>query len=169
MDKCKTMSLFSISGVDIQETNDEYTLDIGDSSCGYPGSPRNGSVDSAVMLYRQGEEVTFTCQEGFVLFGPDKRTCRRNGTWSDTIPECSTYILFFIPIICNKIKVLKDFYLELHGSILFQRTKFSTRKIISSIFNSMELWTSSSSWFRSRYMLIHTSINWTKMVAGPSW
>ena len=72
----------------IQETNEEYTLDIGDSSCGYPGSPRNGSVDSAIMLYRHGEEATFNCQEGFVLFGPDKRTCRRNGTWSDTIPEC---------------------------------------------------------------------------------
>ena len=40
------------------------------------------------MLYRPGEEVTYTCQEGFVLFGPDKRTCRPNGTWSDTIPEC---------------------------------------------------------------------------------
>ena len=97
------MSLFSILGVDIQETNEEYTLDIGDSSCGYPGSPRNGSVDSAVMLYRQGEEVTFTCQEGFVLFGPDKRTCRRNGTWSDTIPECSKYnfyLLINIQIFC---------------------------------------------------------------------
>ena len=111
------MSLSSILGVDIQETNDEYTLDIGDSSCGYPGSPRNGSVDSAVMLYRQGEEVTFTCQEGFVLFGPDKRTCRRNGTWSDTIPECSKYNFYlyiniqsFVPIeiMCIEEKVSND-------------------------------------------------------------
>ena len=100
--------------MDIQETNEEYTLDIGDSSCGYPGSPRNGSVDSAVMLYRQGEEVTFTCQEGFVLFGPDKRTCRRNGTWSDTIPECSKYMhlfdIYYLDLI--RLKMIKRKYIQ---------------------------------------------------------
>ena len=86
---------FAFSGVEIQETNNEYNLEIGDS-CGFPGSPRNGSAGSAVMLYRPGEEATFTCQEGFVLFGPDKRTCRRNGTWSDTIPECRKLLQFII-------------------------------------------------------------------------
>ena len=88
---CNQLYVLFLGGVEIQETNSEYNLDIGDS-CGFPGSPRNGSVGSAVMLYRPGEKVTFSCQEGFVLFGPDKRTCRRNGTWSDTIPECRKQI-----------------------------------------------------------------------------
>ena len=57
-------------------------------ACGYPGSPRNGSVSSSGLLFYTGEEVTFTCQEGFVLFGPETRTCLQNGSWSLAIPEC---------------------------------------------------------------------------------
>ena len=86
---------FVFTGISAKDINNKKAFDITDS-CGFPGSPRNGTVGSGGMIFRPGEEVTFSCQEGFVLFGNDRRICRRNGTWSDTIPECSKkdYILF---------------------------------------------------------------------------
>ena len=60
-----------------------------EAACGFPGSPRNGSLLAADALqFAHEETVTYRCQEGFVLFGNDQRTCGANGTWSDGVPEC---------------------------------------------------------------------------------
>jgi len=58
--------------------------------CGFPGLPSNGSLDSTTsLLFSAGQEVTYKCQEAFVLFGPDKRICQGNGSWSPvSLPEC---------------------------------------------------------------------------------
>uniref|UniRef100_A0A8C2Z0K3 CUB and Sushi multiple domains 3 n=1 Tax=Cyclopterus lumpus TaxID=8103 RepID=A0A8C2Z0K3_CYCLU len=58
-------------------------------TCGDPGVPANGlrfGEDVAV-----GQNVTFTCQLGYVMIGADNavtRTCTNNGTWSGTLPAC---------------------------------------------------------------------------------
>ena len=65
----------------------------GGTECGFPGTPRNGSLveSSAGLLYQMGENVTYECQMSFVLFGPNYRTCQENGTWSGTVPECRKF------------------------------------------------------------------------------
>ena len=57
--------------------------------CGHPGEPAGGSLGSSEILFYPGEEVTFTCQPGYILTGPDRRQCREDGTWSDYLPSCS--------------------------------------------------------------------------------
>ena len=57
--------------------------------CGFPGRPDNGSTQSAEKFFYPGEEVTFECDGGFILFGKARRTCLDDGTWTDTLPECS--------------------------------------------------------------------------------
>ena len=59
--------------------------------CGFPGRPDNGSTQSAEKFFYPGEEVTFECDGGFILFGKARRTCLDDGTWTDTLPECSEY------------------------------------------------------------------------------
>ena len=63
--------------------------------CGFPGLPSNGSLDSTTsLLFSAGQQVTYKCQEAFVLFGPDKRICQGNGSWSPaSLPECRKYNL----------------------------------------------------------------------------
>ena len=62
--------------------------------CGFPGSPRNGSLVGSGIRYQAQEEVAYQCSPGFVLFGPTKRQCLSNGTWSGAIPECRNFSYF---------------------------------------------------------------------------
>ena len=62
------------------------------SECGFPGVPSNGSLVGSSMLFHPGEEASYLCHEGFVLFGDDKRTCSENGTWNGPMPNCREYI-----------------------------------------------------------------------------
>ncbi|XP_059089371.1 uncharacterized protein LOC131885361 isoform X1 [Tigriopus californicus] len=56
--------------------------------CGFPGQPQNGSTLSSEKFFYPGEEVTFECDTGFILFGKKRRTCVEDGSWSDSLPEC---------------------------------------------------------------------------------
>eukprot|EP00094_Tigriopus_californicus_P008528 TCALIF_08219-PA protein Name:"Similar to Svep1 Sushi, von Willebrand factor type A, EGF and pentraxin domain-containing protein 1 (Mus musculus)" AED:0.27 eAED:0.27 QI:0/0.25/0.2/0.4/1/1/5/0/234 len=58
------------------------------SECGFPGVPLNGSIHGSSLLFLEGEEVTYYCDEGFVLFGEEKRACGTNGSWIGSLPEC---------------------------------------------------------------------------------
>lgn len=58
------------------------------SECGFPGVPLNGSIHGSSLLFLEGEEVTYYCDEGFVLFGEEKRSCGTNGSWVGSLPEC---------------------------------------------------------------------------------
>ncbi|XP_027868688.1 CUB and sushi domain-containing protein 3-like isoform X1 [Xiphophorus couchianus] len=58
-------------------------------TCSDPGIPANGLRfgDDATV----GQNVTFSCQPGFVIMGGESaisRTCTNNGTWSGTMPSC---------------------------------------------------------------------------------
>jgi hypothetical protein len=66
-------------------------LNISGLECGFPGVPLNGSVSGSGMTYYPGETATYTCESGFVLFGPNSRLCLENGTWTLAVPECSKF------------------------------------------------------------------------------
>ena len=67
----------------------QQVVSVSGKECGHPGEPAGGSLVSSEILFYPGEEVTFTCQQGYVLTGPDRRHCREDGTWSDSLPSCS--------------------------------------------------------------------------------
>ena len=60
---------------------------------------------STEILFYPGEEVTYSCQPGYVLAGSERRLCAEDGTWSGGLPTCSKFIIeifiaFFIKILC---------------------------------------------------------------------
>ena len=57
--------------------------------CGFPGRPGNGTTIGAEKFFYPGEEVTFECDNGYILFGGDRRICQEDGSWSGSLPECS--------------------------------------------------------------------------------
>ena len=61
--------------------------------CGFPGRPGNGTTIGAEKFFYPGEEVTFQCDNGFILFGGDRRICQEDGSWSGSLPECSKTFL----------------------------------------------------------------------------
>ena len=93
----------------------------GGRECGFPGTPRNGSlVESAGLLYQIGENVTYECQMSFVLFGPNYRTCQENGTWSGTVPECRKFLHIGIKLWKIKINFRELlFKFSLHSFFLY--------------------------------------------------
>lgn len=58
-------------------------------TCGDPGLPANGLRFGDDVTV--GQNVTFTCQPGYVMAGGDSSvtvTCTNNGTWSGSMPAC---------------------------------------------------------------------------------
>ncbi|XP_070558976.1 clotting factor C-like isoform X2 [Ptychodera flava] len=55
-------------------------------SCQEPESPNNGEVRTDSNL--QGSRASYSCNQGYQLFGPRSRTCLSNGVWSGALPEC---------------------------------------------------------------------------------
>jgi len=60
-------------------------------SCGFPGVPAHGSLQGSGLLFSPGEEVSYVCQDGFVLFGEDRRKCLDDGTWTPANTQCSKW------------------------------------------------------------------------------
>lgn len=61
--------------------------------CGYPGSPAHASVAFTTETIETGTIATYTCDNGYELLGPPRRTCGENGTWTPQgIPFCGKYI-----------------------------------------------------------------------------
>ena len=54
--------------------------------CDPPDSPSNGNVIGS--QYQYGDNVTYTCNEGFVLVGDSYQTCQADRTWSGSVPVC---------------------------------------------------------------------------------
>ena len=58
-------------------------------SCGFPGFPSNCVVSASGQTeFYSGEIVTYSCSQGFVMFGPQARECQGGG-WSKASPVCS--------------------------------------------------------------------------------
>ncbi|KAM6930980.1 sushi domain-containing protein 2 [Xenentodon cancila] len=57
-------------------------------SCGWLPTPRNGRKNGTVYL--QGNTLSFTCNEGYILYRSSERTCMDEGTWTGEQPCCIT-------------------------------------------------------------------------------
>lgn len=44
-----------------------------------------------------GETATYTCDEGYTLFGPSTRSCNSAGIWDGNLPICATNIAYLRP------------------------------------------------------------------------
>lgn len=59
--------------------------------CPPPAVPINCKVEDA------GETATYTCDEGYTLFGPSTRSCNSAGIWDGNLPFCATNIAYLRP------------------------------------------------------------------------
>ena len=87
------------------------------NSCGYPGSPGHASVTFSSETIEPGTVATYTCDNGYELLGPPRRTCAENGTWVPSgVPFCgkwyvsiSLFLIFFslhqIPLLGSEVRV----------------------------------------------------------------
>ena len=53
-----------------------------------------------------GEEVTFECDNGYILFGGDRRICQEDGSWSGSLPECSkiqNISIYICSLLCSRL------------------------------------------------------------------
>ncbi|TKS78565.1 Sushi domain-containing protein 2 [Collichthys lucidus] len=57
-------------------------------SCGWLSTPMNGRKNGT--HYLEGNTVSFTCNEGYILYGSTERTCLDDGTWTGEQPYCIT-------------------------------------------------------------------------------
>ena len=48
----------------------------------------NGSFREVQDSYVVGDRVTFSCDDGFNLEGPNEITCQADSEWSDRFPTC---------------------------------------------------------------------------------
>ena len=63
--------------------------------CGQPGQPAHGRLVSTEVLFYPGEEVTYSCDPGYVLTGSERRLCGEDGAWSGALPACSEWIILW--------------------------------------------------------------------------
>ncbi|XP_020615812.1 CUB and sushi domain-containing protein 3-like isoform X2 [Orbicella faveolata] len=54
--------------------------------CGPLLTPKNGSMSGGRTTFPN--EVNFSCDEGFIMKGPEKRRCQADGTWSGNVTSC---------------------------------------------------------------------------------
>lgn len=65
--------------------------------CGYPGSPAHASIAFTTEAIETGTIATYTCDNGYELLGPPRRTCAENGTWvPQGIPFCGESAIMII-------------------------------------------------------------------------
>ncbi|XP_017161997.1 sushi domain-containing protein 2 [Poecilia reticulata] len=57
-------------------------------SCGWLPTPRNGKKNGT--HYLEGKTLSFTCNEGYILYRSTERTCLQEGTWTGEQPYCIT-------------------------------------------------------------------------------
>ena len=60
-------------------------------SCGAPGIPSNGKVNTSAGTFF-GDVARYLCDTGYTLSGPAERTCQANRTWNGSVPTCESEI-----------------------------------------------------------------------------
>ncbi|CAJ1069461.1 sushi domain-containing protein 2 [Xyrichtys novacula] len=56
------------------------------SSCGWLPTPRNGEKNGT--HYLEDDMLSFSCIDGYILYGSTERTCLHDGTWTGERPHC---------------------------------------------------------------------------------
>lgn len=64
----------------------ESVCSLSEISCGPPEQIDNGSTVGKAFLY--GDEVQYSCNQGFELQGPSRRICHVDKKWSPLAPTC---------------------------------------------------------------------------------
>lgn len=65
-----------------------YSLIVSDGKpCPNPAVPLYSSVILSDDL-QPGSKATYTCDDGYELFGPSVRTCNFDGKWTEELPYC---------------------------------------------------------------------------------
>uniref|UniRef100_A0A3B4Y721 Sushi domain containing 2 n=2 Tax=Seriola lalandi dorsalis TaxID=1841481 RepID=A0A3B4Y721_SERLL len=57
-------------------------------SCGWLPTPSNGKKNGT--NYLKGDALSFSCSDGYILYGSTQRTCLVDGTWTGEQPYCIT-------------------------------------------------------------------------------
>lgn len=79
------------------------------STCGYPGSPGHASVAFTSETIEAGTIATYTCDNGYELLGPPRRTCTENGTWvPQGIPFCGKILDIIFKLLVAVKSVLRS-------------------------------------------------------------
>ncbi|XP_067002634.2 P-selectin [Anabrus simplex] len=82
--------LFVLSGLCHRTTAEEVR-------CGHPAVPVNARVKLTNEDLRPSTVATYTCDEGYELFGTPSIVCSPTGTWQGDLPFCGTNIAFRKP------------------------------------------------------------------------
>ncbi|GAA6216492.1 sushi, von Willebrand factor type A, EGF and pentraxin domain-containing protein 1-like [Lates japonicus] len=60
----------------------------GETTCSTPTVANSVKIGGNVSVYRVGDNVTFTCSQGFQLEGAQQVACGPNGQWQPQPPQC---------------------------------------------------------------------------------
>nr|CAD7258064.1 unnamed protein product [Timema shepardi] len=60
-----------------------------EARCGHPAVPVNSRVSLSNPDLKQGTTATYTCDEGYELFGASILVCLPSGSWQGDIPFCA--------------------------------------------------------------------------------
>ncbi|XP_073244344.1 sushi, von Willebrand factor type A, EGF and pentraxin domain-containing protein 1-like isoform X3 [Porites lutea] len=86
----KCISGYSLSGFSIRRCNkgvwSRLSFSCNAISCGRPGVPVHGKINSYVFSYNSS--VEYSCNPGYTIVGPKKRVCQANQTWTGSLPRC---------------------------------------------------------------------------------
>lgn len=63
-----------------------------DAYCGNPAVPINARVSVSSNSFKEGSIATYTCDDGYELFGSSTAVCLANGLWSGELPFCGLNI-----------------------------------------------------------------------------
>ena len=58
-------------------------------SCGLPGTPSNGSVNTSAGT-SFGDVARYSCEPGYKLNGQVETTCQANRSWNGSVPTCES-------------------------------------------------------------------------------
>ncbi|CAK8696725.1 unnamed protein product [Clavelina lepadiformis] len=59
-------------------------------TCHTPSAPHRGTINTnGATVLQYGDVINYACDEGYVLIGHERATCRENGQWSSNPPQCS--------------------------------------------------------------------------------
>jgi hypothetical protein len=75
-------------------------------SC-FPGRPQNNCQDpgttglllrttAAKKSFKSGTKLSYYCPHKFILKGSKELVCRRDGTWSASLPQCTGKTLLYV-------------------------------------------------------------------------
>lgn len=114
-------TLERLNGVRTSPTTESYRPDLGiwyislwlfdwciaGVLCKFPGNPVNGFTSPTRASYDIGQEITFECVEGFTLVGTEKSECTEKGSFSGTLPSCTSKHVWYLEcdgvIHCNSL------------------------------------------------------------------